>query len=138
MAATGLEGVVLLIGRVLFGGVIAFMGLNHFLQTEQMVGYAGHKGVPLPKLSVLASGGVLILGGLTIIAGVYPVLGALAIAVFLVASALLIHDFWSVPEDQKQDEMTQFLKNIALAGGALAIAVLGFEAWAFSPNLGLV
>lgn len=29
---------VLLLGRVLFGGIIAFTGLNHFLQTEQMAG----------------------------------------------------------------------------------------------------
>ncbi|RBI61520.1 quinol oxidase [halophilic archaeon] len=137
MAMTGLAVVLLLVARVLFGGVITFMGLNHFLQTEQMTGYAQHKGVSAPRLSVLGSGAVLVLGGLGIVAGVLPVLGAVAIAAFLVVSALLMHDFWAVPEDQQQDEMTQFLKNVALAGGALSLAALGLSEWAFSAGVGL-
>lgn len=137
MAVTGSEGVVVLLARVLFGGVIAFMGLNHFLQTEGMVGYARQKGVPAPKLSVLGSGAILLFGGLGILAGVLPVVSAVAVAAFLVASALLMHDFWGVPEEQQQEEMTQFLKNVALAGGALALAALGLEAWVLSPDVGL-
>lgn len=137
MAVTGIEGVALLLGRLLFGGVIALMGLNHFMQTGAMAEYAGHKGVPAPRLSVLASGAVLVLGGLSVALGVFPAAGALAVAAFLVTSALLMHDFWAVPEDRKQDEMTQFLKNAALAGGALAVAVLAREAWAFSLGVGV-
>lgn len=137
MAITGIEGVILLIGRILFGGVIAFTGVNHFLQTDQMTGYAEHKGLPAPKAGVLGSGAVLILGGLSIAAGIFPALGGLAVAVFLIIAALMFHDFWAVPEDQQQTEMTQFLKNVALAGGALIIAAVGAENWAYSLNLGL-
>jgi putative oxidoreductase len=131
------ETALLLAARVLFGGVIAFMGLNHFLQTDQMTGYAQHKGVPAPQLSVLASGAVLVLGGLGIVAGVAPVVGALAVAGFLLVSALLFHDFWAVPEDQQQDEMTNFLKNVALAGGAFAVAALAGSDWAYSAGISL-
>lgn len=137
MAITGTEGLVLLVARVLFGGVIAFTGLNHFLDTEGMTGYAQHKGLPAPKLSVLGSGLLLIAGGLAVVIGVFPVLAALTVAVFLVVAAVVFHDFWAVPEGQRQDEMTSFLKNVALAGGALALAVLATETWAFSPDLGL-
>lgn len=137
MAVTGLEAIVLLAGRLLFGGVIAVMGLNHFLRTETMAGYAGHKGVPAPTLSVLASGAVLVLGGVSIAVGVFPLIGALAVATFLIASAVRMHDFWAVPEDQQQDEMTQFLKNAVMAGGALVIAVVAGEAWAFDLGLRL-
>jgi uncharacterized membrane protein YphA (DoxX/SURF4 family) len=137
MAVTGTEGIVLLVARVLLGGVLAFMGLNHFLQTEQMTGYAQHKGVPAPTVSVFASGLVLVLGGVAVVIGVFPALGAVALAGFLLVSALLFHDFWAVPADQRQDEMTQFLKNVALAGGALALAVLAAENWVFSLGVGL-
>jgi putative oxidoreductase len=133
-----LESALLLAARVLFGGVIAFMGLNHFLQTEQMTGYAQHKGVPAPKLSVLVSGAVLMLGGLGIVAGVAPIVAGLAVAGFLLVAAVLFHDFWAVPEDQQQDEMTNFLKNVALAGGALALASLGVANWAYSAGISLV
>jgi putative oxidoreductase len=138
MAVTGTEGVVLLAARVLFGGVLAFMGANHFMQADQMAGYAEHKGLPAPKLSVLLSGGLLVLGGLAIVAGVFPVVAGFALAAFLLVSAVTMHDFWAVPEDQQQDEMTGFLKNVALAGGALAIAAFGTTDWALSAGLSLL
>jgi len=131
------EDALLLVGRILFGGVIAFMGLNHFLQTDQMTGYAQHKGLPAPKLSVLASGALLVLGGLGIVAGAFPVLAGVAVAGFLLVSAVTMHDFWAVPDEQQQDEMTQFLKNVALAGGALGIAAFGLSPWAYSVGVSL-
>jgi uncharacterized membrane protein YphA (DoxX/SURF4 family) len=136
-AVTGTPGVVLLLGRVLFGGVLAFMGFNHFMQVDQMAGYAEHKGLPAPKLSVLASGGLLVFAGFAVVAGVAPVVAGFALAAFLLVSAVTMHDFWAVPEDQQQDEMTGFLKNVALAGGALAVAALGTLDWAFSAGISL-
>lgn len=132
MAVTGTAAIALLGARVLFGGVLAFMGLNHFFQREEMSGYAEYKGVPAPTLSVLVSGVVLVLGGVAIAVGAFPVLGAAAIAGFLLVAALTMHDFWAVPDEQQQDEMVQFLKNVALAGGALAFAALGALSWEYS------
>lgn len=137
MAVTGVESVLLVAARLLFGGVIAFMGLNHFLQLEGMTGYAKFKGLPAPKLSVAASGGVLVLGGLGIIADVFALVSAIAIAAFLAVSALTMHDFWAVGEDEQQDEMTAFLKNVVMAGGALAIAALATQSWAVGLGIGI-
>ncbi|WP_181684648.1 DoxX family protein [Halorhabdus salina] len=137
MAIEGTDGIVLLAGRALFGVVLAFMGLNHFQQREAMTGYAEHKGLPAPGFSVLASGLVLVAGGLSIATGVYPVVGAVVIAGFLLVSAGTMHDFWAVPEDQQQDEMTQFLKNLVMAGGALVLAAVASQSWAYSVGLGL-
>lgn len=131
------EGVLLLFSRLLFGGVIAFMGLNHFLQLDHMTGYAQFKGLPAPKLSVLASGALLVLGGLGIVVGVFPLISALAVAGFLLAAGLTMHNFWAVSEDEQEDEFTNFLKNIVMAGGALAIAGLATQSWAYSLGVGL-
>ncbi len=138
MAVTGAEGVALLAARILFGGVLAFMGLNHFMQTDGLAQYAAHKGVPAPRLSVLSSGAVLVLGGLSIVLGILPLVGGAVVAAFLLGSAVLMHDFWAVPEDQQQDEMTQFLKNAALSGGAIAFAALAGQTWSLSVGLGLL
>ncbi|MFC7166986.1 DoxX family protein [Halospeciosus flavus] len=135
--ATGLEAILLVVGRVLFGGVLAFTGLNHFMQTEEMAGYAEYKGLPAPKLSVLASGALLVLGGLGIIVGIFPVVAAIALAAFLVISAVTMHDFWAVPDEDQQTEMTQFLKNISLAGGALIIGAVASGGWALSLGVRL-
>ena len=135
MAVTGMEGLALLAGRILFGGVLAFTGLNHFFETEEMTGYAEYKGLPAPKAGVLLSGILLILAGLGIIIGVFPGVSAVLIAGFLIVSALIFHDFWAVSEEEQQTEMTQFLKNIALAGGALTILAVGSQSWAYSVGI---
>jgi uncharacterized membrane protein YphA (DoxX/SURF4 family) len=131
-----LGGVAFLLGRILFGGVLAFMGLNHFLQREQMSGYADAKGLPAPGVAVLGSGALLVGGGLGIVLGAFPVLAAAGLAAFLVLSAVAMHDFWTVedPESQQQ-EMTDFLKNVALAGGALVLLAVGGAAWPLAVGL---
>ncbi|MFC7021007.1 MULTISPECIES: DoxX family protein [Haloarcula] len=128
---------VFLLGRILFGGILAFMGLNHFLNGDQMIPYAEMKGLPAPALSVYLSGGLLASSGVLLILGAYPVLAAGALATFLLGSALTMHDFWAVPEDQQQDEMTQFLKNVAMAGGAFTLLALAGTNWPYSLGVGL-
>ena len=133
----GLAAVLLLVGRVLFGGLLAFQGLNHFMNAEQMTGYAEMKGIPAPGFGVIASGVMLVLGGLGIVAGVYPALAAGTIAVFLLVAAVTMHDFWAVPGDQQQDEMVNFLKNVELAGAALVVLAISGEPWAYAVGIGL-
>lgn len=131
-------GLAFLIGRVLFGVLLGFMGFNHFTNLDGMSGYAEAKGVPFARLSVVVSGLLLLLGGLAVLLGAYPLLGAAAIAVFFLVVTPIMHDFWSVedPED-RQAEMTNFLKNAALFGAALLIVSIGGTAWPYALNVGL-
>ena len=130
-------GVAFLLGRVLFGAILAFTGLNHFLNGAEMVPYAEFKGIPLPGLAVPFSGGMLLFGGLAIVLGVYPVLGAGALALFLLVATPTMHDFWAVAEEDQQDEMTSFLKNVGLLGGALVFLALGGVDWPYAVGVGL-
>jgi uncharacterized membrane protein YphA (DoxX/SURF4 family) len=127
--------VLFLAARVLFGGVLAFMGLNHFLNGDAMAGYADAKGLPAPGLLVAVSGGMLLFGGLSVVTGAFPVIGAGALVAFLLVSTPTMHDFWAAPEEQQQTEMTQFLKNVALVGGALAFLALGGSGWPLAAGL---
>lgn len=134
---TGLAAIGVLIGRILFGGLLAFQGLNHFLNTDAMTGYAQAKNVPAARAGVLVSGAMLILGGLGIILGVFPTVAALLIAIFLIVTTLKMHDFWAVPEDQQQEEMTHFIKNVELLGASLVFLALSTQAWAYALDIGL-
>jgi uncharacterized membrane protein YphA (DoxX/SURF4 family) len=129
--------VAFLLGRLLFGLVMAFTGLNHFLNADQMAGYAGAKGVPAPGLAVPFTGGMLVLGGLGIALGAFPLLSAGAIAVFLLVTTPTMHDFWAVPEEEQQSELTQFLKNVALLGVALVFLTLSATPWPYALGVGL-
>ncbi|MFC7203694.1 DoxX family protein [Haloferax namakaokahaiae] len=135
-AAPGAD-VAFLLARVLFGAVIAFMGLNHFMNVEQMTGYAEMKGLPAPRLGVVFSGGMLVFGGIGIALGAFPALAAGAVALFMLVSTPLFHDFWAVPEDQQQSEMTNFLKNVVILGGSLTFLALSSSTWSYALGLGL-
>jgi uncharacterized membrane protein YphA (DoxX/SURF4 family) len=102
-----------------------------------MSGYAGAKGVPIPTVSVTFTGGMLLFGGLGIAAGVYPILSAGAIAVFLLVTTPVMHDFWAVPEEDQQSEITNFLKNVSLLGVTLVFLALGGTPWPFGLGVGI-
>ncbi|AGN02400.1 DoxX family protein [Salinarchaeum sp. Harcht-Bsk1] len=134
---SGLEGDLLLLARLLFGAVLAFQGMNHFLNADQMAGYAGMKGVPLPGVAVVGTGLILLGGGLGIVLGVFPTIAAGALAVFFLVTTPLMHDFWAVDDEQAQDEMIQFLKNAELFGASVLFLAISGTEWAYSLGIGL-
>ncbi|HLH39939.1 MAG TPA: DoxX family protein [Bryobacteraceae bacterium] len=112
-----------LLGRALFGGFFLYNGINHFLKSDQLAQYAGAKHVPAPDIAVKASGIALMIGGASILLGLKPKYGAAAVIAFLAAVSPSIHNFWAAEDpDERQNEMINFAKNLALAGGALALA----------------
>jgi hypothetical protein len=77
------------------------------------------KKLPLPDVAVTSTGAVLILGGTSILLGVKPKYGAAALARFLLGISPVMRDFWTVADpNQRMNEMVNFTKNLALAGGA--------------------
>lgn len=113
------------VGRILFATLFVLSGLNHFMQLDAMTGYAESKGLPAAKPMVLLSGAAILAGGLSVLFWQYVVWGAGLLMVFLLAAAFTMHDFWAIEdEQQKQNEMTQFMKNLSLAGAALIFYVL--------------
>lgn len=111
-----------LIGRLVFGGYFLYSGINHFLNHKPLSQYAAAKKVPLPDVAVAASGAAMIVGGGSILLGIKPKWGTLAIMGFLGGVSPMMHDFWSHTEpNQRQAEMINFTKNMALMGAALAL-----------------
>jgi len=128
---------VLLIGRILFAFIFLSSGFAHFAKLEAMAGYATYKKVPLARFSVLLSGAMATLGALALIFGVYADLGALLIAIFVIPTAVLMHNFWTIEDaTTKQGEMSSFMKNIALGGAALILFVLVARGTDIGPALG--
>jgi putative oxidoreductase len=111
------------LGRILFGGVLAFNAIDNLRNLEERIGYAEFKGAPEPDRTVPAASVGLLLGGLGVVLWKLPAAAALGIAGFLAGTTPVMHDFWNQddPEDRQQEQI-QFLKNTALFGAALAFA----------------
>ncbi|WP_137283481.1 DoxX family protein [Halorussus salinisoli] len=114
------------LARVLFGGVLAFMAVDNFRNLEETIEYAESQGAPIAETSVPFISGSLLFGGLGIAAWKLPRLAAGAVATFFVGTTPIMHDFWTIDDEQeKQQQMIHFLKNVALLGGALAFLRIG-------------
>lgn len=125
-----------LMGRLLFGGFFINAGVSHLQNRKSMAAYARAKGVPQPELAVTLAAVPLLIGGASVLLGVKPKLGAAALLGFLAGVSPIMHDFWRNEDPEtRNNNMIQFMKNMALAGGALSLMGVE-EPWEASVPVG--
>jgi putative oxidoreductase len=109
------EPVVLLLGRLLLAAIFLHEGVAKLQAYEAAVAYAQAFGVPgrLLPLAIVAELG----GGLLIALGYWTRAAAFVLAGFCVATAVIFHT--------KAGQLLHFEKNLAMAGGFLALMVAG-------------
>ena len=124
-----------LLGRVIYGVYFVKAGINHFQSLAMLSGFAGMKGVPMPKVAVMLSGLLIIAGGLSVLTGFHPRYGLAAIILFLVPVSLMMHTFWSDTDPmQKLNNQINFEKNFAMAGAAMMLMLVP-QPWMMSVTL---
>jgi putative oxidoreductase len=124
--------IILLVGRLLFGGFFIMSALNHFQNLGMMSGYAKSKNVPSPRLAVMGTGVMLLVGGVSVLLGILPIVGLTVLILFLLSTLVTMHDFWNLKDPQQRAaEQVNFLKNVALIGASLAL-MYGASDWALA------
>lgn len=106
------------IGRIMLGHIFLIAGLQKIGSYEGTQGYMESVGLPgmlLPLVILLEVG-----AGLAVIVGWKTRWAAMALAFFSISAAVMFHHNFA---DQMQTIM--FMKNIAIAGGMLLLAVYG-------------
>ncbi len=102
--------------------------LNKIFDYQSAMAQAAHGWIPLPPTMaalLLVLGGILeAVGPLCILFGFYRRQAALLFIFYVVATAVLFHNFWSFPfnGDAWNENFWPFIKNLGLAGGFLYIA----------------
>ena len=108
---------------ILLGIFFLLNGINHLFNRHILEEYAHKRGMISPRLAVLLSGLLLIFGGLTLITGYWTLLGIVGLSMFLVISALTIHQFWAEKTaDMRMMESMHFAKNMAILTELLYLA----------------
>jgi len=115
--------VIYLIGRILFALILVGSAFGH-LTDPSSVDYAESKGVPNARPLVLLSGVGLLAGGIGIILGIWIDLAFLGMAALVLIIAFMMHRFWAEGAETQQVEMSMFMKNMSIAGGALGMFAL--------------
>lgn len=106
------------LGRIMIATIFLMSAVgNKIPNFNKVAEYMASEGVPLPQVMLVGAIVFLIAGSLSIIVGFKTRTGAALILVFLVLATYFFHDFWTLENTQsKQDQMIQFMKNLALIG----------------------
>lgn len=116
-------GVALLTGRIGLAAIFVVSGLGKLAGWSGTVAYAATKGVP--EVLLAAATALEILGALSLLAGWKARWGATALLAFLVPVTLVFHAFWGAQGPELQLQTVQFLKNVSIGGGLLAVVGAG-------------
>jgi len=109
---------------------LPFSALDKILNFRQAVGQAA-EAFPsrwLATTMICAGFGIEVVTSLLILSGIADRIAALIVAAYCIVTALLWKQFWKQPDFRLQgasrgrDTFWDFLKNLALAGGFLALA----------------
>jgi uncharacterized membrane protein YphA (DoxX/SURF4 family) len=115
---------VVLIGRLLLGGMYLWSGIANLIELDGKTGYAASKGLPAPAVFVTLANLLLLAGGISIAMGLRPRLGVAAIALFLIPVTLIMHNFWALDGMQRIIDLHSFQGNLGLLGGALMLLAI--------------
>jgi len=117
-----MTGVIQLLGRVMLALIFILAGIGKIQDPSGTAGYMQSMGVP--GILLWPTIALEVLGGLALAAGYKTRLAAFALVGFSVLAAALFHANFA---DKMQ--MIMFLKDIAMAGGLLLLAVGGKTAY---------
>lgn len=111
-----------LVGRILFSATFIMFGMGHFTDAQNMAGMVPDF-LPAATVIVYLTGILLVAGGLSILLGYRTKIGGLILFGFLLSTTFLVHSSGFAAGDQMATAM--FMKDLALAGGALLISHFG-------------
>ena len=125
-----------LVGRILLAAIFVSSGFQKIGGFAGTAGYIASKGLPLPEVGAAVAIAVEIVAGIALIVGFKARWAALALAIFTLATALLFHNYWTLPADKQFVDMLMFWKNLAITGGLLIVFAFGAGGWSFDARSG--
>ncbi|MGK7936493.1 MAG: DoxX family protein [Xenococcaceae cyanobacterium] len=105
-----------LIARIFLSILFISTGISKIMNPVGTQEYMAANGIPLTGLLLVMTIAVELLGGISILLGVKARWGATALILFLIPATLIFHTNFSDP-----NQITQFLKNLAIIGGLLMV-----------------
>jgi putative oxidoreductase len=126
-----LQGSLALIGRLLLAAMFILSGFGKLGDPSGTIGYIASAGLPLPPVAYAIALVVEIGAGILLVLGYQARWVALILAAFTLASAIGFHTDFA-----DQNQMTHFMKNLAITGGFLQIAAFGAGAFSLDGRVG--
>ena len=113
-----------MLARFCMALIFIVAGVRKVMGYEGTVKYFGGIGLPMPEIVAPLVMLIEIGGGLLLLFGFRAEIVAWILALFTAGTAVIAHQFWAVDAAQFGNQLNNFLKNLAMVGGFLAIIVI--------------
>lgn len=127
--STEISNLMSLASRALIALLFIPDGLAKISGFAATVSYISAARLPFPEVAAVIAILVELGLGLLLLLGWRTRWAALAMFVYVVVLPFVFHAYWSVPPDQMYGQKLHFYKDLAIAGGLLAIATWGAGGW---------
>jgi putative oxidoreductase len=115
----------ILVGRILLMILFVISGWGKLTNLSSTIAYMTTEGVPLPTFASGIAVFMELFVGISLVVGFYTRPLALLFTLFVLATALVGHHYWTMPEPARGANMLHFYKNLSIIGGLLLLAVTG-------------
>jgi putative oxidoreductase len=112
----------LVLGRLLMSVIFLLSGAGKLMQFTGTATMMAGKGIPLATVALAITLLIEVGGGLALLIGFKVRYIAPIMALWLVPVTLVFHNFWAYQGADQQNQMANFLKNVAIMGGLLIAA----------------
>ena len=110
------------LGRILLASLFIVGGIRHFWILPAVTEALRARGVPFPRLALIAASVFEAGAGLLLTLGLFVFWAALGLVAFMIAAGLLLLNFWDQQGEQRAASITFWQSNIALIGGLILAA----------------
>jgi putative oxidoreductase len=124
-----------LAARILLGSIFLLSGAMKFINYDKTLGHMTDAGIPHPEIMLPLAALAEVLGAVSIISGLWTRLGALGLFVFMIPTTVIFHGFWRFPEPEASAQMINFMKNLTIMGGLLALVSFGAGRYSIDAKL---
>jgi putative oxidoreductase len=108
--------------HLLLSGIYSINGWGAFSKPGGRPKLVAAAGIPQPEQAVVLNAAVMIVAGFLLGLGITPRLAAALLLGSMIPTTLVGHPFWKEePGLQRQNQETQFLKNLSMIGGLLMV-----------------
>lgn len=111
--------------RLLIAPIFLASGVLKMTNWEFFLGYTESTGLPFASVALGVSVVVELVAGTMLIVGYRSRLASLVLALYLVPTTFVFHQFWAVEPAQFSTELLNFAKNLAVVGGLVSVVGVG-------------
>jgi putative oxidoreductase len=117
--------VMILTGRILLAFIFLASGLSKIPGWDATANFMASKGFPWVPVFLFPAIFIEVIGGLCLCFGFRARVAAAVLLIYMIPVTLLFHNFWVEQGMERQTQLINFMKNLAIMGGLFGVVANG-------------